>query len=389
MPVPEMGKLKIGINATALLSPRTGIGQYVYHLGREFLADETLSPSFFYASKWENSLRAEHLPNISAIKTRIQRFLPASYELARWVMQRRFSSGLTDLGLSLYHEPSYLAYRFPGPTVVSAHDASWIRFPQAHPVDRLRALERHFPRSLDVASAVLTDCEFIKREMIELFGVPPEKVFAVPLGVSSAFFPRNERDCSKTLACHGLDFGRYILSVGTLEPRKNIPALIDAYSMLPAALQQRYPLVMVGMRGWLSSGLEARMQRLVEKGVVKPLGYVPDAEMPVLYSGAAAFAFPSLYEGFGLPPLEAMACGVPVVCSESSSLPEVVGDAGLLVAPHDVGAISDALRRILEDRDFANKLVERGVQRAARFTWKRTAEQTIDVYRRVLNPQED
>jgi alpha-1,3-rhamnosyl/mannosyltransferase len=382
--MPEVPPLRIGINATALLSPRTGIGQYVYNLGREFLESDAVEPHFFYANHWSMALRAQPLPNISAVKAQIRRFVPKAYAVSRSLMQVRFTTGLWKAPVDLYHEPNYLAYRFAGKSVVTAHDASWIRYPETHPADRLAALDRYFPRSLEAASAVLTDCEFVKREMVELFGVPPEKIFPVLLGVSPEFFPRVAGECRETLAGHGLDFGNYVLSVGTLEPRKNIPALIDAYSMLPEHLQRRYPLVMVGMRGWLTSGLEARMKPLVEKGVVKPLGYVPDAEMPVIYSGAAAFAFPSLYEGFGLPPLEAMACGVPVVCSGTSSLPEVVGDAGVLVDPRDVGAIADSLHRILEDRGFAADLAQRGVQRAAGFTWARTAQQTIDVYRRVL-----
>ena len=174
-----------------------------------------------------------------------------------------------------------------------------------------------------------------------------------------------------------------MLSVGTLEPRKNIPVLIDAYSLLPAALQRQFPLVLVGMRGWLNSGLEARMKPLVERGVIKPLGYVPDAAMPLIYSGAAAFVFPSLYEGFGLPPLEAMACGVPVISSQSSSLPEVVGDAGILVDPQNVDAIADSLHRVLEDHAFAEELAQKGIRRAARFSWKQTAVETISVYRHV------
>lgn len=376
--------LRVGLNGTALLSPRTGIGRYVYHLGYEFFHGDEVSPSFFYASHWEETLRSEPLPNISSAKTRIQRFLPAAYEVTRWIMQNRFSSGLNRLKLDLYHEPSYLAYRFPGPTVVSAHDASWIRFPEAHPLDRIKALERHFPRSLDAASAVLTDCDFIKREMIELFGVPPGKIFSVLLGVSPEFFPRTADQCTGVLAGHGLDFGSYVLSVGTLEPRKNIPALIDSYSMLPADLQQRFPLVLVGMRGWLTSGLEARMKPLVERGVIKPLGYVADEMMPLIYSGAAAFVFPSLYEGFGLPPLEAMACGAPVISSRSSSLPEVVGDAGVLVDPLNVDALAESLRRVLEDWAFADALAQQGVRRAAGFSWKKTAAETIAVYRRAL-----
>lgn len=376
--------LRVGINATALLSPRTGIGQYVYHLGQAFLEGCEVEPYFFYAKNWDTVLRSDPLPNIATLKARIRRFVPKPYVIARLILQMRFSAGLIKHPVDVYHEPNYLAYRFSGPSVVTAHDASWVRHPETHPADRLDAISRYFPRSLEAASAILTDSEFVKREMVELFGVSPEKIFPVLLGVSPEFSPRTPEECRAVFAEHGLAFGQYVLSVGTLEPRKNIPVLIDAYSMLPAYLQQRFPLVLVGMRGWLTSEIETRMKPLVERGVIKPLGYVPDSAMPLIYSGAAAFVFPSLYEGFGLPPLEAMACGAPVISSQTSSLPEVVGSAGVLVDPLDVDAIAESLRQVLEDHAFAEVLAQQGVQRAAGFSWRRTAAQTIDVYRRVI-----
>ena len=375
--------LRVGINATALLSPRTGIGQYVYHLGKECLEADDVRPVFFYGT-WKTGLRQQPVPKIDTIKTCIKRILPWSYMIKGLVFQAQFSLGVWRHPIDVYHEPNYLAFRFSGPTVITVHDLSWIRHPDTHPKARLAAMSRYFPRSLERAAAILTDCGFVKQELVEVFGVPPEKIHPVLLGVSPEFFPHDPTECRAFLAEQGLIFGQYVLSVGTLEPRKNIPALIDAYSMLPAGLQRLFPLVLVGMRGWLTSSLEARMKPLVERGVIKPLGYVADTVMPLIYSGAAAFVFPSLYEGFGLPPLEAMACGVPVISSLSSSLPEVVGDAGILVDPQDVEAIADSLRRVLEDRTFAEGLARQGIRRAAAFSWRRTAAETIAVYRRAL-----
>ncbi|WP_035215154.1 glycosyltransferase family 4 protein [Desulfobulbus elongatus] len=376
--------LRIGINATALLSPRTGIGQYIYHLGRQLLESDEVEPHFFYANYWRRTLRSEAVPHFSAIKDYIMRFVPQPYVVFRFLMQMRFTAGLRHHPVELYHEPNYFAFKFPGPSVVTVHDASWVRHPETHPSERLAAISRYLQRSLDGASAILTDSEFVKNEIIELFGVPPEKIFPVLLGVSPDFYPRQPKECRDFFAEQELTFGNYVLSVSTLEPRKNISRLIDAYSLLPPELQRHFPLVLVGMRGWLTSGLEARMKPLVERGVVKPLGYVHDVAMPLIYSGAAAFVFPSLYEGFGLPVLEAMACGVPVISSSTSSLPEVVGDAGILVDPLDVEAMSASLHRILEDRVVAAELSGRGIQRAAGFSWERTAAETVGVYRRVL-----
>lgn len=375
--------LRVGINATALLSPRTGIGQYVYHLGQACLEAEDVSPVFFYGT-WKKQLREQPLPNIDMIKSRIKKIVPWSYDIHRLIFQVRFSAGLLQHPIDVYHEPNYLAFQFDGPSVITVHDLSWIRHPETHPKQRLDAMNRYFPRSLERAAVILTDCDFVKQELVTMFGLDPARVIPVLLGVSSEFYPRDSLECNVFLAEHGLTYGQYVLSVGTLEPRKNIPALIDAYSLLPTDVQQRFPLVLVGMRGWLSSGLESRMKPLVARGLIRPLGYVPDAAMPLIYSGAAAFVFPSFYEGFGLPPLEAMACGVPVISSQTSSLPEVIGGAGILIDPLNVDAIAESLRRVLEDRPYSEGLAQQGVRRAAGFSWQRTATKTIDVYRRVI-----
>ena len=373
-------KLVVGINATSLLSPRTGIGQYVYCLGKELGKLGSIDPRYFYGHGWSNQLREEPIENIVAVKARIRRFIPRAYVVSRVLTQARFTAGLLRSPVDLYHDPNYLAYRFRGPTVITVHDISWIRHPETHPKDRLDAMDRYFPRSLEQAVAILTDCEFVKQELVDVFGVSPAKVRPVLLGVSSAFRPHAELECRAALSEHALEYGRYFLSVGTLEPRKNISTLVDAFSKLPAEIQMRCPLVMVGMRGWLTSAIEAKLRPLVDKGVVRLLGYVRDEHMPLIYNGALAFAFPSLYEGFGLPPLEAMACGVPVIVSSSSSLPEVVGNAGVSVEPMDVDAISAAMRQVFEDKRFASDLSQRGLVRSANFTWRRTAEETTRVY---------
>ena len=382
--VEDASALRVGINAIALLSPRTGIGQYVYQLSREFLSMPSVSPLFFYGTKWAKELRSTPIENIDRMKSAVKSTLRCPYALLRTGLQVGFTTGLWRHTLDLYHDPNFLAYRFSGPTVITVHDLSWIRHPETHPKERIAAMERYFPRSLERASRILTDCDFVKQELIEVFGVAPARIHPVLLGVAAEFSPRPAVACAEALAAHGLEFGHYFLSVGTLEPRKNITSLIDAFSMLPEDLQRRYPLALVGMRGWLTSGIEARIRPLVDKGVVKPLGYVADEQMPMLYSGAAAFVFPSLYEGFGLPPLEAMACGTPVLASNRSSLPEVVGDAGVSLDPLDCEAWAQAMRRVIEDGDFAADLAARGVARAQGFTWRRTAEETLAVYRRAM-----
>lgn len=376
--------LRVGINATALLSPRTGIGNYVFELGKAFLTMPEIHPRFFYSKNWSDALRNEPLPNIVSIKSKVRKFIPNAYAVARFLIQRNFNAGVHKEPIDLYHEPNYLAYRFAGPTVTTVHDLSWIRHPETHPKERLHAMDRYFPQSLERSATIITDCAFVKNEVMEMFGISPDKIHSVPLGVSENFTPVSATDGCTTLEKYGLEFGQYFLCVGTLEPRKNLPTLIDAFLALPLNVQARFPLALVGMRGWLTSGLEKKMQPLVSKGLVKVLGYVEDAHMSALYSGAAAFIFPSLYEGFGLPPLEAMACGAPVIASQSSSIPEVVGKAGVLCDPLDAQSFSDAMQRMVEDEGWRKQLRTHSLTQAASFSWQRTAHATLDVYRSTL-----
>ena len=378
-------QIQVGINATALLTTRTGIGQYVYNLCKALSALGGVQQRYFYSHQWADVLREIPAPPaVLAVKAGIRKYVPHAHAISRILTQARFTAGLLRRPVDLYHDPNYIAYRFRGPTVITVHDLSWIRHPETHPKERLDTMNRYFPRSLAQAAAIVTDCDFVKRELVDVFGVDPSRVHPVLLGVSSAFRPHSEAECRKALAAYELEYGRYFLSVGTLEPRKNIPILIDAFSRLPVLTQAHCPLVLVGMRGWLTSGIKEKMTPLVNKGLIRLLGYVPDEQMPVIYSGATAFVFPSLYEGFGLPPLEAMACGAPVIASNCSSLPEVVGDAGISVEPFDVDAISAAMQRVLEDRQFADDLSRRGIARSVDFTWRRTAEETAAVYSNVL-----
>ena len=174
------------------------------------------------------------------------------------------------------------------------------------------------------------------------------------------------------------------MTVGTLEPRKNLSGLLAAYSRLPEKTQGEHPLAVVGMKGWLSDALERQLEPLERRSRVRRLGYVAHEDLPFVYAGAHAFAFPSFYEGFGLPPLEAMACGVPVLISNRSSLPEVAGDAALQVDPEDVEAMTRGLERLLGDEGFRARAVRAGPERAAGFTWERCVDRTVDVYRRVI-----
>jgi glycosyltransferase involved in cell wall biosynthesis len=377
--------MQLAFNATALLSPLTGIGQYGFHLAGELLKTPDLETEFFYGTFWSADRLVSGNRSFSQAVPWARKYTPYYTQISRLYRQYVFSRQAKSAKFDVYHEPNYLPLRFNGPTVVTVHDLSWIRYPETHPVERVEMMNRYFAKALDQASALITDAEFVRQEVIDVFGVSPDKITAVPLGVESMFKPRLSIDTAKTLASHGLMHGKYFLTVGTLEPRKNLGLAIRAYSHLPLSVRNRYPLVVIGMKGWHSTEIERLISPLAQAGYIRQLGYVPREDLAILMAGATALIYPSIYEGFGLPPLEAMACGTPVICSNVSTLPEVVGNAGILLDPKDEVGLGESLQALTEDQKLWNDLSKKARVRSLEFTWKKCAQQTIDVYRTVVS----
>ena len=372
----EAALSRVGIGALPLLWPLTGIGRYTLQLVREMQSLLPEPPWLFYDRTWSREIRVPPAPTrASNLVTAAKRNVPGGALAARMLQQRRFARGAAAHRLALYHEPNFLANRFDGPMVVTVHDLSWIRYPEAHPGQRVRTMNREMPGVIERATRIITDSSFIRDEVIAQFGVAAARVTAIPLGVEERFRPLAEPECAAALARHGLRFGEYVLVVGTIEPRKNVATALAAYARLPESLRRRYPLAVAGMEGWGPQSVAAQR-----------LGYVPDDELPALYSGARAFVYPSLYEGFGLPPLEAMACGSPVIVSDRGSLPEVAGDAGILVDAHDDGALAARLQALLEDDALRERHSQAGLAQARRFTWAACAAATLAEYTRALQP---
>jgi alpha-1,3-rhamnosyl/mannosyltransferase len=217
-----------------------------------------------------------------------------------------------------------------------------------------------------------------------VFGIQAERIKPVLLGVEPLFHPRTAEDTRSVLARHDLVHGQYLLAVGTLEPRKNLQVALRAYMQLPQQVRKRFPLVLVGMKGWRTSELEKQIAPLVRAGEVRQIGYLPREELAMVIAGALTLIYPSIYEGFGLPPLEAMACGVPVIASDISSLPEVVGDTGLLINPHDDTALAEVIQKLIMDTDLRRQLSQKALTRSAEFTWDKCVTKTVDVYRQAL-----
>ncbi len=379
--------MRVVLNVDAIVPPLTGIGRYALELARGLQASNALEDlRFFSAYRFLSRPDAALQANTSLAWAR--RRVPAKSLAMRgyfWLRQRAFDlQARRSCRGYVLHSPNYLLMQHAGPSVATVHDFSWLHFPEHHPRERIELMHREMPRTVERATCLITDSEFVKREAVQLLGVPKSRVHAVPLGVDPGFHPRSPEALQAALARHALSPGGYLLCVATLEPRKNLTRLLRAFRLLPADLRQRHPLVLVGVRGWHTQALEAAVGSLEQRGEVRRLGYVEEADLPLLYAGAHAFAFPSLHEGFGLPPLEAMASGVPVLASDASCLPEVLGDAALLVDPLDEQAIAVGLQRAIEDAAWREQARTRGLEHAARYSWARCVADTLNVYRKAM-----
>lgn len=377
--------MHVAFNATSLLSPLTGIGQYSRQLALGLASHANIDADFFYGAIWSKEVRGAPLPGPAGLVPWLRKHVPFSYELRRLIQNNRFAQHAKKQAFDLYHEPNILPLPFQGPTVITVHDLSWIRYPQAHPPERVRAMDKYFQPGLERASLILTDSEFVKRELMDVFGVKAERIRPVLLGVEALFHPRSADETRAVLDAHDLVHGQYILAVGTLEPRKNLAVALRAFMQLTPALRRRFPLVLVGMKGWHTSALEQQIAPLVAAGEIRQLGYLPREHLATVIAGATTLIYPSIYEGFGLPPLEAMACGVPVITSNVSSIPEVVGDTGLMLDPQDVDGFVKGMEALLTAPDVRETMARKALARSAQFTWASCVSQTVEAYRLVLS----
>jgi glycosyltransferase involved in cell wall biosynthesis len=266
------------------------------------------------------------------------------------------------------------------PFVITVYDLSFAIFPELFRGPNQAYLRAFTRRSARRARRVIAISDHTRRDVHRLYGVPLEQIDVAYPGVRPGFKPLPREAVEAFRRKHNLP-ERFFLYLGTLEPRKNLGRLIEAVSQSGIG---DWGLVLVGGKGWLHDELFARVKALGLDDRVRFAGYAPGDDLPLWYNAATAFVYPSRYEGFGLPPLEAMACGAPVIASNAASLPEVVGDAGLLVEPEDAPRLAQAMRQVWEDATLRGELSQRGIDRARRFTWQATAQATVESYRRAL-----
>ena len=393
---PDHG-LDVILQADAIRPPLTGIGRYATELAKGLQVHAEVSRlRYFGLTSWiddplrdlctgrhlghdgssqesSQSLKSIVRARLANSQLAVRAFRYVGPPLAGWRLRREVDS--------VYHSPNFLLPQVPGRAVATIHDLSHEYYPQFHPDARVAYMRRAMPDLLRRATHLITDAESVRQEIIQCYGWPAEQVTSVPLGVDSSFHPRDVSLLVPWLSTQGLLPNSYCLYVGTIEPRKNVDSLLSAYGRLPIALRKEFPLVLAGGAGWRSKATHERISDAVSEGWARYLSFVPQAYLPLLYAGARVFAFPSHYEGFGLPVLEAMASGVPVLTSNVSSLPEVVGRAGMMIAPSDVVAMTAELEALLCDEQLRVRMAEYGLARARAFTWLRCVDATVRVYK--------
>lgn len=370
--------MKVGIDAMLLSGQpgyrRSGIGRYLEQLLAALPNAAGRDELVVYAG------RGVTPPNQSLSKAWKETLVPTHRASVRVAWEHTSLPLLARRDrLTLFHGAVNVVPRLmPCPSVVTIHDLAFLRWPEQVPSRRYQYLSREVKSGTARASRVIAISESTKADVVELLGISPERVSVTHLGVDPRFRLAME-DEKRTFRTRASVQKPYILAVGNLEPRKNLPGLLRAFSLLSNDFP--HDLILVGAEAWLAGDIHATIERLKLSGRVRMTGFVDDADLPLWYGCADLFAFPSLYEGFGLPPIEAMACGVPVVTSNVSSLPEVVGDAAIMVNPLSDEEIASAMSCLLSDESLASAMTVKGLERAKQFTWEQTADQTMAIYR--------
>jgi len=376
---PQTEGFHVAINAHLLSSQdgyrSAGVHQYIYHLIDQLGAD---GDDIRYTAMVGGGALPSN-PAIAQLRSKLNTDRASVRVLWEQLAQ---PVTLRKIGADLVHGPVFVGpIASPCPTVITLHDLSFIRFPKLfRPANRLyltlmtRLSARRAERLIAVSS-------FTAAEATRLLGVPSDRIDVIYHGVRSVFRPLPAPEVENFRQRRGLP-ERFVLFVGTLEPRKNLMSLVQAF----ARIRDKHTyLVIAGGKGWLYEGLFAEVERLgLTEEVIFP-GYVSNKELPLFYNAATLLAYPSIYEGFGLPVVEAQSCGTPVLCSDSSSLPEAAGDAALTVDTRNVEALAEGLHRLLSDEALRDRLRKRGFSHASQFDWRRTAVMTSQVYRTILS----
>jgi len=379
----------------------TGIGNYTFHLLEQFLDSREIDEVHcFNGTQWLDGetqravtarLRADggeaskRPIDVAVAKLRkVAARIPAAKKLYTRMMDDRFENFANSIPGSVYHETNYTLKSFQGPCVTTVHDVSHKLYPDYHAPNVTEWLDAKLPESLQRADCIITVSNIVRDELQQYFDVPGNKIRTVYSGADDCYQPRTPAQTTSVLSAFGLSHGKYVLLTATLEPRKGIDTLLDAWQLLPESLRREFPLVLTGSTGWRNERVLQRISAFIAEGTGHQLGHVPAEVLPFLFSGAAVFTYPSVYEGFGLPVLEAMSSGVPVICRAGTAMAEFAEGSCVLCDTAEAEELKVNLEMLLNDSQTRQQWAERGLSQSRKFSWKQCAADTIDVYRALL-----
>ena len=371
--------MKIGFDISAQSLPRSGVGHYQVSLLNALLKIDKENFYNLYAFNFRNR---EKFANIKFTSKNYKiNTIPIPQRLiTAWWLMSDFPSLESVVGdCDIYHvsevciQPVKKAKK-----VAFIHDLTTILHPDYHVKSNVFLHNRRF-ENIHKVDAILTNSEYTKKDIIEYLHVKPDKIFVTYLGADKRFCPKNIFEIKTILEDYSLN-KPYILYVGTLEPRKNIQTLLQTFNQLKRKYQIPHQLILIGQLGWLYEDIFEQIESSEFKSDIRHLGYVPDEDLPVLMNGAQVFVYPSFYEGFGLPILEAMQCGTPVITSDTSSMPEVGGLACLYATPEDIDDLTEKIYTVISDKNLQKEMSEKGIERAKNFNWDKCARDTLRVY---------
>lgn len=387
----DLPPVRIGIDVTSAIAQGGGIGRYTRELVRALVTTDRHNEYRLFSAKASATKTViDPLPSAGNLTYRwaplSERWLYRLWYRLRIPLPVQMVTGALDL----FHSPDFVLPPVAGsiPTLLTVHDLSFVHYPETFPPRLVTYLSSVVPWSIRRATHVLADSQATKQDLVDLWRIPVDDITVLYSGVDERFRPVTEADLLALVRDkYALGDSPYLLSVGTVQPRKNYQMLIRAFK--PVSANWPHNLIIAGGTGWLADQMLTEVQNQGLTDRVRFLGFVDDVDLPALYSGASLFLFPSLYEGFGLPLLEAMACGVPTVTSNAASLPEVIQsetgeEAAVQLSPHDEDGWTEAIAELLGDPTRRTGMVARGFRQARRFTWRGAARQLLGVYQQLL-----
>jgi glycosyltransferase involved in cell wall biosynthesis len=374
-------KIKILIDSVVLLSSLTGIGKYTNEVAKYLEKENDLDMNYFYGYYSKKRIKCGEMSQVKSLKA----FL-SNVSLLKKVSRKILIiiSQVFATKYDLYWCPNFipLASTKASKIVTTVHDLSFYIYPQWHPEERLHYINNYFFKNVQKSDWIITGSEFSKKEIVEYLGFDEEKITVIYHGVDQELYKVYDKNILKVTKKKLELADDFFLFVGSIEPRKNLLNLLKTYHILPDSIKKKYPLVLVGFKGWNNDDVMKEIEK--EKNNIRYLGYLNDEELAHVYNLASLFIYPSLYEGFGIPPLEAMACGTAVISSDAASLPEVCDDAAIYINPNDYMDIAKKIELLVANQDKMNELISKGLKRVKNFTWEKSAKKHLKVFNKVM-----